>query len=112
MFGVSYASCGPTIRGGGWKGSGQGVVVPLSTMAWSHSCHASSFISLYKQQLSFTRKEDYNGWFTVYTYNEGNSVPKGLKLVQQTMKHICTIAWQPSLVLSGLGRARLVPIAC
>ncbi len=29
MFGVSYASCGPTIRGGGWQGSGQDVNVPL-----------------------------------------------------------------------------------
>ena len=28
IFGVSYASCGPTISGGGWQGSGQGVSVP------------------------------------------------------------------------------------
>jgi len=28
------------------------------------------------------------------------------------MKHKYTIAWQPSLVLGGLGRARMVPIAC
>ncbi len=27
IFGVSYASCGPTSGGGGWQGSGQGVVV-------------------------------------------------------------------------------------
>jgi hypothetical protein len=61
IFGVSYASCGSTISGGGWKGSGQNVVVPLSTMAWFHSCHASSFIKLKQQHISFTRKEDYNG---------------------------------------------------
>ena len=42
---------------------------------------------------------------------EGTQFPKGLKLVQQKNKHYIQYAWQPSLVLGGLGRARLVPIA-
>ena len=41
--------------------------------------------------------------------NGGNTVPKGLKLVQtnnETMIQYVQLAWQPSLVLGGLGRAR------
>ena len=48
MFGVSYASCGPTICGGGWQGSGQGVKVTPLHVGSVPSCHASSFIQLYK----------------------------------------------------------------
>ncbi len=43
---------------------------------------------------------------------EGTHFLKGLKLVQQKNKHYVQYAWQPSLVLGGLGRARMVPIAC
>ena len=48
IFGVSYASCGPTIGGGGWQGSGQGDVVSPLHVGSVPSCHASSFIQLYK----------------------------------------------------------------
>ncbi len=42
--------------------------------------------------------------------NGGNVVPKGLS-VSPVNNNIYKIAWQPSLVLGDLGRARLVPIA-
>jgi hypothetical protein len=47
----------------------------------------------------------------IYSYVhiiEGAQFPKGLKLVQQkneTMIQYVQLAWQPSLVLGGLGRA-------
>ena len=43
VFGVSYASCGPTIRGGGWQGSGQGVNVTPLHVGSVPSCHAALF---------------------------------------------------------------------
>ena len=44
--------------------------------------------------------------------NGGNVVPKGLS-VSPAKQYIYTkYAWQPSLMLGDLGRARVVPIAC
>jgi hypothetical protein len=51
----------------------------------------------------------------IYSYVQtmkGTQFPKGPALVQQKNKHYVQIVWQPSLVLGGLGRARMVPIAC
>ena len=44
--------------------------------------------------------------------NGGNVVPKGLSISPANNNNIYKYAWQPSLVLGDLGRARLVPIAC
>jgi hypothetical protein len=43
IFGVSYASCGPTISGGGWKGSGQDVMLFTLHYGSVPSCHAALF---------------------------------------------------------------------
>ena len=56
----------------------------------------------------YTTKEEQRRYFTVYTKERGNSVPEGLNISPST---IIQLAWQPSLVLGDLGRARLVPIA-
>jgi hypothetical protein len=81
-------------------------------MAWSHSCHASSFISLYNSNKLYKKRGMYNDEIQYIQTIEGTQFPKGLKLVQQKNKHYVQYAWQPSLVLGGLGRARMVPIAC
>ncbi len=47
-----------------------------------------------------------------YTNNRGNIVPKRTKVSPTKEKYNMYNAWQPSLVLGGLGRAQLVPIAC
>ena len=59
----------------------------------------------------FTRKEDNQRYFTVYTKERGNTVPKGLNVSPAKQYYIYKHAWQPSLVLGDLGRAQLVPIA-
>ncbi len=56
IFGVNYASCGPTIRGGWWQGSGQGVNVPPLHVGLVYSCHASSFIKLYKKYSLYKKR--------------------------------------------------------
>ena len=59
--------------------------------------------------IGFTRKEDNQRYFTVYTKERGNSVPKGLNISPSNNKHYIQYAWQPSLVLGDLGRARHGP---
>jgi hypothetical protein len=49
--------------------------------------------------------------YSIYN-NRGNTVPKGLNVSPANEYNIYKYAWQPSLVLGDLGRARLVPIAC
>ncbi len=84
----------------------------FSTMAWSHSYHASSFISLYNSNKLYKKRGMYNDEIQYIQTIEGTQFPKGLKLVQQKNKHYVQYARQPSLVLGGLGRARMFPIAC
>ncbi len=55
------------------------VVVPLSTMAWFHSCHASSFIKLYKT-ISLYNKRGITTMKYSYTKERGNSVPIRTKI--------------------------------
>jgi hypothetical protein len=56
------------------------LVSHLPTMAWSPAATLPSFIKLQTMTNSFTRKEDYNGYFTVCTYDRGNTVPKRTKV--------------------------------
>jgi hypothetical protein len=75
MFGVSYTSSGPTIRGGGWKGSGQDVNVPLLHYGLVSQMPHCPLLLAQTTTIGFTRKEDNQQWFTVYTKERGNSVP-------------------------------------
>jgi len=56
----------------------------------------------------YTTKEEQRRYFTVYTKERGNTVPKGLN-VSPAKQYIYKHAWQPSLVLGDLGRARSGP---
>ena len=60
----------------------------------------------------YTTKEEQRRYFTVYTKERGNTVPKGLNVSPAKQYYIYKHAWQPSLMLGDLGRARVVPIAC
>ena len=76
MFGVSYASCGPTIVGGGWQGSGQGDVVSPLHVGSVPSCHASSFIQLIQQQQAIQEKRIISGVSQYIQTMEGTQFPK------------------------------------
>ncbi len=84
---------------------------PLYHYTSVHSYHASSFINPSKQQKDLQQKRNYNGWNTVI-YNEWRELSSQWTNISP-MKQIYNkyIAWQPSLVLGGLGRALKVPIA-
>ncbi len=41
--------------------------------------------------------------------NEGNSVPKRTNVSPEAIIHMYKLAWQPSLVLGGIGRALTGP---
>ena len=58
----------------------KGVVIPLSTLARSPAATLPLLFSLIQKNISYTRKEDYQRYFTVYTTERGNSVPKGLNI--------------------------------
>ena len=54
----------------------KGVRFHFSTLVWSHSCHASSFIKLIQQQIALQEKRNIYTMKYSYTMNRGNSVPK------------------------------------
>ena len=58
---------------------------------------------------AYTTKEEQRRYFTVYTKERGNTVPKGLNVSPAKQYYIYKHAWQPSLVLGDLGRARHGP---
>ncbi len=60
------------------------VVIPPSTLAWSPAATLPLILS-FTSISAYTTKEEQQWWDTVYTMNRGNAVPKGLKLVQQTI---------------------------
>ncbi len=111
-IGVSYASCGPTSCQGGCKVSEKDGMSHFTIMAWSNSCHTSSFIytkqaKLYKQE---KRKQE-RVFYSIYMRNRELS-SHGLRNSPPKQIYNIYIVWQSSLVLDGLGRALRVPIAC
>jgi hypothetical protein len=90
------------------------LVFHSSTMARSPAA-TLPFYSAYTKQIALQEKRTSKGLFTVYTMKRGNTVPKGLNISPMNNETIniqmykCTNAWQPSLVLGGLGRALTGP---
>jgi len=66
----------------------KGVVVPLSTLAWSPAAMLSSFIKLQARNTALQEKRTITGDLQYIHIIEGTQFPKGLKLVQQKNKHI------------------------
>jgi len=81
----------------------------FSTMARSTAATLPSFIKLKQQQTALQEKRTITGDLQYVHIMEGTQFPKGLKLVQQKNKHDVQDAWQPSLLLGGLGRALTGP---
>ena len=71
-----------------------------------------SFIKLIQDKQLYKQRGHLHDEIQYVQKKEGTQSPKGLTLVQQKNKQYVQVAWQPSLVLGGLGGARLVPIAC
>ena len=66
IFGVSYASCGPTIVGGGWQGSGQGVSVPLLQVSSVPAATLPLLFSLYNNNKLYKKRGLYRVFHGIY----------------------------------------------
>ena len=75
IFGVSYASCGPTIVGGGWQESGQGVVVsPLHV--GSVPAATLPLLLSFTRNTAYTTKRNNNDEIQYIQKKEGTQFPK------------------------------------
>ncbi len=81
------------------------LVSHLSTMAWFTAATLPSFIKLNKKYSLYKKRGQTKVIYSIYN-NEGNAVPKRTNVSPINNNiHIYT-AWQPSLMLGGLGRAQ------
>ncbi len=85
------------------------LVFHFSTMARSQLPCCPLLLSFKQQQTALQEKRTITGDLQYVHIMEGTQFPKGLKLVQQKNKHDVQDAWQPSLLLGGLGRALTGP---
>jgi len=72
----------------------------------------SLLLALNKTTKLYKKRKHLHGDLQYIQNNARIQFPKGLTLVQEKNIYIIYIAWQPNLVLGGLGRALKVPIAC
>ncbi len=67
------------------------VISELPTLAWSPAATLPLLLS-FTSISAYTTKEEQQRYFTVYTNNRGNAVPKGLNVSPVNNKHIYTIS--------------------
>jgi hypothetical protein len=79
------------------------------TMAWFPAATLPSFIKLIQDKQLYKKIGHLHDEIQYVQSNEGNSVPRRTNISPMNNETICTIAWQPSLVLGGLGRALTGP---
>ncbi len=74
LIGVSYASCGPTSSGGGWKGSGQDVTV--HTPHYGLVSQLPALLSLYNKKQLYKKRGTNMMIYSIYKRREGTQFPK------------------------------------